>query len=190
MEWTGIFQPLFGIFQPLFGSELYKWERLIFSLGLMDLWHVSSFERMQYSLPYSCQNRKNQIPICLGQIEFTRINFCGTKEAQSEFYLHFPFLIMHQHRTSRFKIPTHVFLRQDCAPSVHNMWNKYDYSYDYALSSVQNAVVPFGSGSLRESGGNHQGFGLGEIRIRNRASNEQVKREVRYNSRESYEYSV
>ena len=69
-----------------------------------------------------------------------RINFCGTKEAQSEFYLHFLFLIMHQHRTSRFKIPTHVFLRQDCAPSVHNMWNKYDYSYDYALSSVQNAI--------------------------------------------------
>ena len=47
-----------GTFQPLFGSELYEWERLIFSLGLMDLWHVSSFERMQDSLAYSRSDRK------------------------------------------------------------------------------------------------------------------------------------
>ena len=47
-----------GTFQPLFGSKLYEWERLIFSLGLMDLWHVSSFERMQDSLAYSHSDRK------------------------------------------------------------------------------------------------------------------------------------
>ena len=49
-------------------------------------------------------------------------------------------VLQEQHRNSRFKIQNHVFLRQDCAPSVHNIWNKYDYSYDYALSSVQNAI--------------------------------------------------
>ena len=33
-------------------------------------------------------------------------------------------------------------------------------------------VVPFGSGSLRESGGNRRGYGLGERRIPNKASKE------------------
>ena len=33
-------------------------------------------------------------------------------------------------------------------------------------------VVPFGSGSLREPGGNHGGLGLGEIRIQIKASKE------------------
>ena len=47
-----------GTFQLLFGSELYEWEQLIFSLGLMDLWHVSSFEHVQDSLAYSHSDRK------------------------------------------------------------------------------------------------------------------------------------
>ena len=55
-----------GTFQPLFGSKLYKWECLIFSLGLMDLWHVSSFECMQDSLAYSRSDRKQSHTICLG----------------------------------------------------------------------------------------------------------------------------
>ena len=33
-----------------------------------------------------------------------------------------------------------MFLRQDCAPSVHDIWNKYDYSHDYVVSSVQSAI--------------------------------------------------
>jgi hypothetical protein len=36
----------------------------------------------------------------------------------------------------------------------------------------EHVVVPFGSGSLFESGGNHKGFGLGERRIQNEASEE------------------
>ena len=35
-----------GRSQTVAGSELYEWERLIFALGLMDLWHVSSFVRL------------------------------------------------------------------------------------------------------------------------------------------------
>ena len=42
-----------GIAHILSGSELYEWEHLIFALGLMDLWQVSSFEKMQDSLAYS-----------------------------------------------------------------------------------------------------------------------------------------
>ena len=33
-----------------------------------------------------------------------------------------------------------MFLNEDCAPIVYNIWNKYDHSYDYALSSVQKAI--------------------------------------------------
>ena len=33
-----------------------------------------------------------------------------------------------------------MFLSQDCVPIVHNIWNKYDYSCDYALSSVLKAI--------------------------------------------------
>ena len=44
------------------------------------------------------------------------------------------------YKSSRFRIPNHVFLSQDCEHTVHNIWNKYDYSYDYALSSVKKAI--------------------------------------------------
>ena len=52
------------------------------------------------------------------------------------------------------------------------------------------AVVPFGSGSFRESDGNHRGFGLGETRIQYEASYQQGESEVSYQSRESHEFSV
>ena len=34
-----------------------------------------------------------------------------------------------------------MFLSQYCAPFLYNIWNKYDYSYDYALSNVQKAII-------------------------------------------------
>ena len=40
------------------------------------------------------------------------------------------------------------------------------------ISQRHYVVVPFGSGSLRESGGNRRGYGLGERRIPNKASKE------------------
>ena len=46
-----------GRSQTVAGSELYEWERLIFALALMDLWHVSSFVRLQDSLEYSRSDR-------------------------------------------------------------------------------------------------------------------------------------
>ena len=139
-----------GTFQPLFGSKLYEWERLIFSLGLMDLWHVSSFERMQDSLAYSRSDRK-QSNTNLSRLDRVYADkFLWDKGGSIGILPSFSFsdhaplrlviVLQEQHRNSRFKIPNHVFLRQDCAPSVHNIWNKYDYSYDYALSSVQNAI--------------------------------------------------
>ena len=33
-----------------------------------------------------------------------------------------------------------MFLSQEFVPIIHNIWNKYDYSYDCALSSVQKAL--------------------------------------------------
>ena len=47
-----------GRSQTVAGSELYEWERLIFALGLMDLWHVSSFVRLQDSLEYYRSDRR------------------------------------------------------------------------------------------------------------------------------------
>ena len=47
-----------GTSQTISGLELYEWERLIFSLGLLDLWHVSSFARIQDSLEYSRSDRR------------------------------------------------------------------------------------------------------------------------------------
>ena len=47
-----------GTSQTISGSELYEWERLTFSLGLMDLWHVSSFVRIHDSLAYSRSDRR------------------------------------------------------------------------------------------------------------------------------------
>ena len=41
-------------------------------------------------------------------------------------------------------------------------------------------VVPFGSGSLRESGGNRRGYGLGGRRIQIKASYEIVGSEEKY----------
>ena len=35
-----------GMSQTVAGSKLYEWERLIFALGLIDLWHISSFVRL------------------------------------------------------------------------------------------------------------------------------------------------
>ena len=50
-------------------------------------------------------------------------------------------IVLQEHyKNSRFRILNHVFVIQDCAAIVHNIWNKYDYSYDYALSSVQKAI--------------------------------------------------
>ena len=43
------FDRLGGTSQTISGLELYECERLIFSLGLLDLWHVSSFEG--YKIP-------------------------------------------------------------------------------------------------------------------------------------------
>ena len=40
------------------------------------------------------------------------------------------------------------------------------------LRFIEYAVVPFGSGLLRESGGNRRGYGLGERRTPNKASKE------------------
>ena len=40
----------------------------------------------------------------------------------------------------------------------------------WGRESTTHVVVPFGSGSLRESGGNHGGLGLGERRIQLKAS--------------------
>ena len=139
-----------GTFQPLFGSELYEWERLIFALGLMDLWHVSSFERMQDSLAYSRSDRK-QSNTNLSRLDRVYADkFLWDKGGSLGILPSFSFsdhaplrlviVLQEQHRNSRFKIPNHVFLRQDCAPSVHDIWNKYDYSHDYVVSSVQNAI--------------------------------------------------
>ena len=47
-----------GIMHTLSGSDLYEWEHLIFSFGLMDLWQVSSFVKMQDSLAYSRSDRR------------------------------------------------------------------------------------------------------------------------------------
>ena len=47
-----------GIPHTISSSELYEWEHLIFSLGLMDLWQVSSFVKMQDSLAYSRSYRR------------------------------------------------------------------------------------------------------------------------------------
>ena len=49
-------------------------------------------------------------------------------------------VLQEHHKTSRFRIPNHVVLSQEFVPIVHNIWNKYDYSYDCALSSVQKAL--------------------------------------------------
>ena len=51
-----------GITHTLSSSKLYEWERLSFSLRLMNLWHVPSFVKMQDSLAYS---RLSHIQICL-----------------------------------------------------------------------------------------------------------------------------
>ena len=48
-----------GTSQTLGGTELYEWERWIFSLDLVDLWHVPSFVRIQDSLAYSRSNRRD-----------------------------------------------------------------------------------------------------------------------------------
>ena len=50
------------------------------------------------------------------------------------------------------------------------MANEYRVSYAYVCkrsrtSNKSDVVVPFGARSLRESGGNHWGFGLGGRRI-------------------------
>ena len=55
--------------------------------------------------------------------------------------LHLVIVLQEHYKTSRFRIPNHVFLRQDCVPVMYNIWNKYDYSYDYALSGVQKAIT-------------------------------------------------
>ena len=53
-----------------------------------------------------------------------------------------------------------------------------------------NVVVPFGSGSLRELGGNHWGFGLGERRILRQLRIWNKLQEEIYETRESHEYIV
>ena len=34
-----------------------------------------------------------------------------------------------------------MVLNQDWAFNLYNLWNKYDYSYDFALSSVQKSII-------------------------------------------------
>ena len=50
-------------------------------------------------------------------------------------------IVLREHyKSSRFRIPNHVVLSQDCVPILYNIWNKYDYSYD-ALSSVHMTII-------------------------------------------------
>ena len=84
-----------GTSQTLAGTELYEWERLIFSLDLVDLWHVPSFVRIQDSLAYSRSNRRDS-HTNLSRLDVMLINFYGTKEVPLESYPHSLFLIMHR----------------------------------------------------------------------------------------------
>ena len=139
-----------GRSQTVAGSELYEWERLIFALGLMDLWHVSSFVRLQDSLEYSRSDRR-EVHTNLSRLDrFYADKFIWDKGGYIGILPSFSFsdhaplrisIVLQEHyKTSRFRILNHVFLRQDCVSIVHNIWNKYVYSYDYALSSAQKAV--------------------------------------------------
>ena len=140
-----------GRFQTVAGSELYEWERLIFSLGLMDLWHVSSFGRLHDSLAYSRSDRR-EVHTNLSRLDrFYADKFIWDKGGYIGILPSFSFsdhaplrisIILQEHyKTSRFRILNHVILRQDCVPIVHNIWHKYVYSSDYALSSVQKAIM-------------------------------------------------
>ena len=139
-----------GTSQTVAGSELYEWERLIFALGLMDVWHVSSFVRLQDSLEYSRSDRR-EVHTNLSRLDrFYADKFIWDKGGSIGILPSFSFsdhaplriiiVLQEQYKTSRFRIPNHVFLRQDCVCIVHNIWNKYVYSHDCALSSVQNAI--------------------------------------------------
>ena len=55
--------------------------------------------------------------------------------------LHLAIILQDYSKTSRFRIPNHVVLNQDWAFNLYNLWNKYDYSYDFALSSVQKSII-------------------------------------------------
>ena len=50
-------------------------------------------------------------------------------------------------------------------PEANNMMMMFE-----RMLQEQHAIVPFGSGSLRESGGNRRGFGLGGRKIQIKAS--------------------
>ena len=139
-----------GTSQTISGLELYEWERLIFSLGLLDLWHVSSFTRIQDSLEYSRSDRRQSHANLSRLDRFYADKFLWDKGGSIGIIPSFSFsdhaplrlviVLQEQYKNSRFRIPNHVFLSPDCSPTVHNIWNKYDYSYDYALSSVHKAI--------------------------------------------------
>ena len=139
-----------GTSQTLAGTELYEWERLIFSLDLVDLWHVPSFVRIQDSLAYSRSNRRDSHTNLSRLDRFYADKFLWDKGGSIGIIPSFSFsdhaplrlviVLQEHHKTSRFRIPNHVVLSQEFVPIVHNIWNKYDYSYDCALSSVQKAL--------------------------------------------------
>ena len=139
-----------GTSQTISGSELYEWERLTFSLGLMDLWHVSSFVRIHDSLAYSRSDRREAHTNLSRLDRFYADKFLWEKGGSIGIIPSFSFsdhaplrlviVLQEQYKNSRFRIPNHVFLNEDCAPIVYNIWNKYDYSYDNALSSAQKAI--------------------------------------------------
>ena len=110
------------------GSKLYEWERLIFYLGLMDLWHVSCFVGLQDYLVYSRSDRR-ELHSNLSRLDrFYVDKFLWDKRGSIGILPSFSFsdhaplrlvIVLHEHyKTSRFKNPNHVFLRQDCVPPV------------------------------------------------------------------------
>ena len=118
---------------------------MILSLDLVDLWHVPSFVRIQDSLAYSRSNRRESHTNLSRLDRFDADKFLWDQGGSIGIIPSFSFtdhaplrpviVLQDHHKTSRFSIPNHVFLSQECVPIIHNIWNKYDYSYDCALSS-------------------------------------------------------
>ena len=113
------------------GSELYEWEQLIFSLGLMDLWHVSSFVRLEDSLVYSRSDRR-ELHTNLSRLDrFYADKFLWDQGGSIRILPSFSFfdhvslrlviVLQENYKTSRFRNPNNVFLRQDCVHVIYNI---------------------------------------------------------------------
>ena len=112
---------------------------------------MSSFVRLQDSLAYSTLDRR-ELHTNLSRLDIYYIDkFLWNKGGaigilpsfsfSDHAPLHLVIVLQEHYKTSRFRTLNHVFFRQDCVPVMYNIWNKYDYSYDYALSNVQKAIT-------------------------------------------------